>query len=166
MPAAWFDRIAASSGEAPAAIPSVNVAMTVSPAPETSNTSCATVGMWNRLLPALAEQHAQFAERDEQDGRAEFVEQAFGGEHEILVGERIGAARFVRQVRQFKGFLAIGRDEREAGQVQMVNRLGIETQPDAARAAKRFEFIEQRLGDDAFAIIADNHGVRFREVLI
>ena len=32
-------------GDAPAAIARVNVAMTVSPAPETSNTSCATVGI-------------------------------------------------------------------------------------------------------------------------
>ena len=42
----------------------------------------------------------------------------------------------------------------------MVDRLGIEAQPDAARAAKRFDFVQQRLGDDAFAVIADDHGVR------
>src|ERR1043166_1686810 len=45
MPAAWLERIAASSGDAPAAMASVNEAMAVSPAPDTSKTSWATVGM-------------------------------------------------------------------------------------------------------------------------
>jgi hypothetical protein len=44
-----------------------------------------------------------------------------------------------------------------------VNRFGVEAQPDAARAAKRFDFVEQRLGDDPFAVIPDNDGVGFRE---
>src|ERR1051326_8795757 len=39
MPAAWFEMMAASMGDAPAAMASVKVAMTVSPAPETSKTS-------------------------------------------------------------------------------------------------------------------------------
>src|SRR6185369_2360537 len=38
-PAAWLEKMAASTGEAPAAIARVNEAMTVSPAPDTSTTS-------------------------------------------------------------------------------------------------------------------------------
>ena len=116
-----------------------------------------------RLLPALAEQHAQFAERDQQHRRAQFVEQSFRDEHEIFVGQRIRVARFVRQIRQFKSFLAVRRDERKAGQIQMMHRLGVEAQPDAARAAERFDFIEQRLRHDALAVIADNDGGGLRE---
>jgi hypothetical protein len=99
-------------------------------------------------LPALAEQHAEFAQRDQQHRRAQFVEQAFRNQHEIFVRERIRISRFVRQIRQFKGLLAIRRDEREAAQIQMMRRLGVETEPDAARAAERFDFVEQRLRDD------------------
>ena len=42
----------------------------------------------------------------------------------------------------------------------MMNRFGVEAQPDATGAAEQLDFIEQRLGDDAFAIIANDHGVR------
>ena len=42
-------------------------------------------GNVERLLPALAEQHAQFAERDEQERRTQFVEEPFRHEHEVLV---------------------------------------------------------------------------------
>ena len=115
-------------------------------------------GNVKRLLPALAEQHAQFAERDQQHRRAQFVEQSFGDEHEIFVRQRVGVARFIRQIRQFEGLLAIRRDERKAAQIQMMHRLGIEAQPDAARAAKRFDFVQQRLRHDALAVIADDDG--------
>ena len=45
-PAAWLEKTVASTGEAPAAMANVKAAMTVSPAPETSKTSRATVGTW------------------------------------------------------------------------------------------------------------------------
>ena len=49
--AQYAEIMADSTGEAPAAIARVKVAITVSPAPETSNTSWATVGIWNCCCP-------------------------------------------------------------------------------------------------------------------
>ncbi len=45
-PAAWLAKMAASRIDAPAATASVSEAITVSPAPLTSKTSRATVGIW------------------------------------------------------------------------------------------------------------------------
>ena len=45
IPAAWFEKIAASIGLAPAEMANVNEPITVSPAPDTSKTSRAIVGM-------------------------------------------------------------------------------------------------------------------------
>src|ERR1035438_1125802 len=45
-PLAQLASSAASAGEAPAASPRVNTAIAVSPAPDTSNTSFARVGVW------------------------------------------------------------------------------------------------------------------------
>ena len=49
----------------------------------------------------------------------------------------------------------------------MVDRLGIEAEPDAVAAANAFQFLQQRLGHDAFAIVAHDdrrrvadHGLR------
>ena len=112
-----------------------------------------------RLLPALAEQHAQIAERDEQQRGAQFVEQTLGDEHEIFVLERIGLARVVLERRQFKRLLAVGRDERKRGEIQMMHRLGIEAEPHAAFTAERLHAFEQRLGHHAFAVVAHDDGV-------
>ena len=46
----------------------------------------------------------------------------------------------------------------------MMHRLGIEAQPDATRAAKRFDFFQQWLRDDAFAVVADDHRVGVRHI--
>jgi len=51
---------ASLDGDAPAAIASVKLAMEPCRRRGTSKTSCATVGMWERLLSALAQQHSQF----------------------------------------------------------------------------------------------------------
>ena len=45
----------------------------------------------------------------------------------------------------------------------MVDRLGVEAEPQAARAAEFFDFIEQRLSYDPFAVIAHNDRVRGRK---
>ena len=114
-----------------------------------------------RLLSALAKQHALFAECDQKHRRAQFIEQSFRNQHQIFVRKRIRIASRnggIRQICQFERLLAVGRDERETGQIQVMHRLGIETEPDAPRAAKRFDFVEQRLGHNAFAVIADDDG--------
>src|ERR1019366_4327553 len=66
-----------------------------------------------RFLPALAEQHPGFAKRDEQQRRTQFREQLFRDKHEIFVRKRIFVFGFVRQIRQFKRFFSIRRDERK-----------------------------------------------------
>src|ERR1700744_2783928 len=38
-----------------------------------------------RFLAALAKQHAQFAERDQKHGGAQFVEQTFRDEHQVFI---------------------------------------------------------------------------------
>src|SRR2546430_7798554 len=60
---------------------------------------------------------------------------------------------------QFEGFFAVGSDQGKAGQVQMMDGFGINAQPDAALMTKVAKGIEERLGNDAFAIIADDHGL-------
>ena len=95
--------------------------------------------------------------------RAQFVQQAFRDEHQIFVRERIRIFGFVRQIREFKRFLAVRRDERKVAQIQMMHRLRVEAQPHAALAAERFDFVQQRLRDDAFAVIADDDGVGLDE---
>ena len=73
--------------------------------------------------------------------------------------QRICVARVVRQIRQFKRLLAVRRDERKAIQIQVMHRLGIEAQPNAALAAERLDLVQQRLRDDALAVIADDDRV-------
>jgi len=120
-------------------------------------------GNVKRLLPALAEQQAEIAERDEQHGGAQLVQEEAGGLHQIFVLEWIRVARVVRQAGEFKSFLAVRRDERERGEIQVMHRFRIEAQPDAALAAERLHSVEQRLGHDALAVIADDDGVRTRQ---
>ena len=72
-------------------------------------------------------------------------------------------AGFIRQAGQFEGLLAVRRDQGEAGQVQAMHGLGIEAEPDAMRAAESLEFIQQRLGDHALAVIADDDGPGSRD---
>ena len=67
--------------------------------------------------------------------------------------------RVVIDAGQFECFLSIGRDEGQAPEIKGVNRLGIEAETDAVPLAKRLEFIEVFLGDDALAVVADNDGV-------
>lgn len=69
------------------------------------------------FLPALAQQQAQFAQRDEQHGRAQFVEESLGGQHEVLVRQGIRVARFVREGRKFERFLPIRSDQGQPGEV-------------------------------------------------
>ena len=61
-----------------------------------------------RRLAALAEQHAQFAERDEQDRWTRMLKQPVHDEPEIFILQRIGLAGVIRQFRQFKRLLAVG----------------------------------------------------------
>ena len=163
MPAAWLLRMAASSGEAPPIIASVKDAITVSPAPETSKTSLRPGRDVKRLVVGAAEQHPQFAQGDEQEHRTKFLQEPVHGLHQVAVGEGIRVPGVVRHIGEFEGFLAIGRNERETLQVQMVDGFGIEAQPDAVPAAKCFDLIQQRLGDGAFAVIAHDHRRRARQ---
>ena len=54
---------------APAIRPSVSKAMAVSPAPETSKTSCARVGISSGAASPFKQQHALFAQRGQQTAR-------------------------------------------------------------------------------------------------
>src|SRR5947208_1874893 len=118
-----------------------------------------------RLLAALAEQHSLVAQRDQQQSRPQVAQQFFRGAHQSGVIQRIGGPRrtAVDHAGQFKRFLPIRRDEGYSRQVQMVNGLGVETEPEAARAAEFFDFIEQRLSYYPFAVIAQNDRVRGRK---
>src|SRR5580704_11862938 len=78
--------------------------------------------------------------------------------HQVLVSQGIAVARGVRQTSEFKSFLAVRSDERQIAEVEMMHRLGIEAQPDAVLVAESLYLVEQRLGDDALAIITHNHG--------
>src|ERR1051325_881974 len=46
-----------------------------------------------RCFTALTKQHSEFAQSNEQQGRAKFVEEAFRGTHQIRVGQRINIPR-------------------------------------------------------------------------
>jgi hypothetical protein len=129
----------------PAAMASVKVAMTVSPAPETSKTSCATVGNVKRLLAALTEQHAEFAERDEQQSGGEIVQQPSGGANiRFLSLSGFAVAGFVRKFASSKASLRFGVMSESPAQVQMMHRLGVDAQPDASFPAERaFKFVQQ-----------------------
>ena len=96
------------------------------------------------------------SESDEQDGGANFVEQALGDLHQIRVAERIVITRFVGYASEFESFFAIGRDERKAAQIQGVNGLGIEAKPDAVFATERFELLQKALSDDAFSVVTND----------
>jgi len=112
-----------------------------------------------RLLAGAAEEHAQFAERDEEQGGGEVLEETARGADEVEVAERVGVAGFVGQSAELEGLLAVGRDEGEAGEVEVMDGLGVEAQPDAVTAAERLEGVEEGLGDDALAVVADDDGV-------
>ena len=97
----------------------------------------------HRFLASLAEQHAEVAQRNQQQRGTEFIQQALCSLHQIVILQWIRIARFIGNLRQFKCFLAVGRNERERREVQMVNRLGVHAQPQAALMAQGFHAFEQ-----------------------
>ena len=114
-----------------------------------------------RFLAALTEQHAEFAQRDKQNGGADFVQQPFGGSQQVFVSERISVTCIVGKIGEFKRLFAIRSDERQTAEIEMVHGLGIKAQPHAVVAAEFFDFVQQRLRHDALAVIAHDHRARF-----
>ena len=85
------------------------------------------------FLAALAEEEALFAEGDEEQGGLKVRQQLVRHPPQGGVAGRFGAVVIVGKAGQFKGLLAIGGEEGQAGQIQRMGRLGVHAQPDAAR---------------------------------
>ncbi len=64
-----------------------------------------------RGIVATTQEHAEFAEGDEQQGRGEGIDEVFGDAEELGILEGIGMARAIGQPGEFKSFLAVGCDE-------------------------------------------------------
>ena len=93
-------------------------------------------------------------------GGGEIFQQSLRRADEVEVREGVRVARIVRQVGQLEGFLAVRGDEREIGEIEVMHRFRIKAQPDTAFAAELLQRIEEALSDDAFAVVADDDGVR------
>ena len=112
-----------------------------------------------RLFVAAAEEQSLLAQRDQEQRGREVAEDLLRDAHESGVFQRVLGAFVVGHTGQLEGFLAVRREQRQAGDVDLVDRLRIEADPDAARFGQRLQFVQQRLGDDAFAVVADDDGV-------
>ena len=98
-----------------------------------------------RFVAPLAEQHPLISEGDEQERRLQFVEEFLRGFQEVDVLQRFRVARGVGQASEFEGFFAIRGDERQARQAELVDRFGIEAQPDPAGAAELLQPFQKKL---------------------
>src|SRR5439155_26367224 len=88
------------------------------------------------------------------------AQQSIRDTHPWGVVERVRGARAVVGLPgEFEGFLPIGRDQGETREVEPVDRFGIEAEPETATAAEALELVEQRLCDDALAVVADDDRV-------
>ena len=90
------------------------------------------------------------------------LQQPVGHEHQVGVVEGIAVPGCVRHAGQLEGLLAVGGDERKPRKIEVMHRLGIHAEPDAVAAAEELDFLEQRLGDNPFAVIADDDRRRGR----
>ena len=117
-------------------------------------------GDMERLLAALAEEHALFAQGDEEQGRLK-VRQQFVRHPPQARRRWDGSAPWRSSGRpaSSKASLRLGVRRDKPDKIQKMGRLGVHAQPDAARAAQPPGFIQQRLGDDAFGVVAQNQGV-------
>ncbi len=68
-------------------------------------------GNMERLPVAFAEEHTRFAQGNQQQGRAQFVEQAFAHPEEVAIPQRIRMACVIGDRREFKSFLPIRCDQ-------------------------------------------------------
>jgi hypothetical protein len=153
---------AASCKVAPAQSASVNSAIAVSPAPETSNTSFARVG-YGRELIAIEKQHAMLAQCDQHRSESEFLQKSSSSLQQGFVRKRVISGAGISHASHAERFGSVGLDRRRTPPPQRISRIGIGSENSARLGDHCADAIDKALCKKSLPVVLEDDSVHARQ---